>query len=139
VISKLINHSLKGEMYIELLVNILIYMILLIFIIVLIPIFVYKANLNTYADKVLRIAELSGNTKSQEVSDKIISMQTSTGITPQSISWEGTDYTSGSKIQLGDEIVITLKSQYNIGFSVFGDFNVPLTAKAKGSSEVYWK
>lgn len=133
------KRALKGEMYIDLLVNILVYMILLVLMIVLLPLFVYKANLNTYADKVLRVAEISGSTSTEEVEKKIVSMREATGITPDSFSWSGTEYFGGSKVQLGDEMVLTLVSKYNIGFGPFGDVFVPLTSKAKGSSEIYWK
>ena len=51
------------------------------------------------------------------------------------ISWSDT-----GKIQLGNEVEVTLTTTVNIGlFGEFASFPVTLTAKASGTSEVYWK
>ena len=42
--------------------------------------------------------------------------------------------------QLGNEVEVTLTTTVNIGlFGEFASFPVTLTAKASGTSEVYWK
>ena len=57
-----------------------------------------------------------------------------TGLDPN-ISWSDT-----GKIQLGNEVEVTLTTTVNIGlFGEFASFPVTLTAKASGTSEVYWK
>lgn len=138
-VKKILQKKLSGEMYIDLMVTVLVFVMVLVITIVVLPVFLYKANLNTYADKVLRVAELSGSTSSAEVIGKISAMKDSTGITPENISWDGTAYTGSGRVQLGEEITITVKSTYDVSFGIFGSFTVPLTGKAKGSSEIYWK
>ena len=57
-----------------------------------------------------------------------------TGIDP-SISWS-----TGGKIQLNEEVTVTLTLRTNIGlFGDFGSFPITLRAQASGKSEVYWK
>ena len=50
------------------------------------------------------------------------------------------DRSDTGKIQLGNEVEVTLTTTVNIGlFGEFASFPVTLTAKASGTSEVYWK
>ena len=65
---------------------------------------------------------------------KAADLRDQTGLDPN-ISWSDT-----GKIQLGNEVEVTLTTTVNIGlFGEFASFPVTLTAKASGTSEVYWK
>ena len=67
-------------------------------------------------------------------SAKAADLREQTGLDPN-ISWSDT-----GKIQLGNEVEVTLTTTVNIGlFGEFASFPVTLTAKASGTSEVYWK
>ena len=84
---------------------------------------------------VVRIAtaEINGQVGSA-TSAKAADLRDQTGLDPN-ISWSDT-----GKIQLGNEVEVTLTTTVNIGlFGEFASFPVTLTAKASGTSEVYWK
>ena len=50
------------------------------------------------------------------------------------------DRSDTGKIQLGNEVTVTLTTTVNLGlFGEFASFPVTLTARATGASEVYWK
>ena len=94
---------------------------------------VAKQNLDVFADELIRTAEINGQVGSA-TSAKAADLRTQTGLNPN-ISWSDT-----GKIQLGNEVEVTLTTTVNIGlFSEFASFPITLTAKATGTSEVYWK
>jgi hypothetical protein len=43
------------------------------------------------------------------------------------------------RIQLNEEVTVTLTMDVDIGFGGLGSFPIELTAQASGRSEVYWK
>ena len=43
------------------------------------------------------------------------------------------------RIQLNEEVTVTLTLDVDIGFGGLGSFPIELTAQASGRSEVYWK
>ena len=43
------------------------------------------------------------------------------------------------RIQLNEEVTVTLTLDMDIGFGGLGSFPIELTAQASGRSEVYWK
>ena len=43
------------------------------------------------------------------------------------------------RIQLNEEVTVTLTMDMDIGFGGLGSFPIELTAQASGRSEVYWK
>ena len=43
------------------------------------------------------------------------------------------------RIQLNEEVTVTLTIDVDIGFGGLGSFPIELTAQASGRSEVYWK
>jgi hypothetical protein len=127
----------RGEGYIDTVVIIISAMIVIAFAVKVFPVFIIKNQLNNYANEIIRTAEISGrigievNTKAEELKEQ-------TDINPI-ISWK-TNYISGTnKIQLNDEITVTVSSTVDIGFFSFGSFPIELNAKATGRSEAYWK
>ena len=92
-----------------------------------------KQNLDVFADELVRTAEINGQVGSA-TNAKAADLREQTGLDPN-ISWSDT-----GKIQLGNEVEVTLTTTVNIGlFGEFASFPVTLTAKASGTSEVYWK
>lgn len=127
----------SGEGYIDTVVIVIAAMLVITFAIKVFPVFVAKNQLNTYANEVMRTAEISGRV-GIEVSVKAESLKEQTGITPV-ISWQANYISGTNKVQLNDEMTVTVSKTVDIGFFSFGSFPIELKAKATGRSEVYWK
>lgn len=123
----------RGEGYIDVVVLVLAIMLCIVLVIKVLPVFIAKHQLDTFAAELVREAEISGRIGS-ETSARVATLQTQTGLRP-TITWSKT-----GQIQINEEISVTLQTSTNIGlFGSFGSFPIELTAKASGKSEVYWK
>lgn len=97
------------------------------------PVFMAKQNLDTFANELVRTAEIAGGVGSA-TNNKVNSLRNETGLAP-AISWSRM-----GDVQLGQEMTVTLTVNVNIGlFGDFGSFPITLTSKATGTSEVYYK
>ena len=102
----------SGEGYIDVAVLILCVMLVLALSVKILPVFIAKQQLDTFA-AVLR---------------------EKTGLNPE-IHWS-----ASGRIQLNEEVTVQLTYRYNLGlFGGFGSFPITLRAAATGKSEVYWK
>lgn len=127
----------RGEGYIDTVVIVIAVMLVIAFAVKVFPVFIAKNQLNNYANEIIRTAEISGRVGT-EVNAKVEELKGETGINPMNL-WK-VNYISGTnKIQLNDEITVTVSSTVDIGFFSFGSFPIELEAKATGRSEVYWK
>lgn len=125
--------SRQAEGYIDVVVLVLCAVLVLALAIRVLPVFVAKQQLDTFATELVREAEVTGRVGS-ETDRRAAVLREKTGINPD-ISWS----TSG-RIQLNEEVTVTLTIRRNIGlFGGFGSFPVTLQAQATGKSEVYWK
>lgn len=124
----------EGEGYLDVAVGVLCLMLVVALAMTLFPIFMKKQQLDTFAEEIVRQAEIVGSTN---VSGRIAQLKQETGLDPQ-IQWD-CEYYSGNKVQLNGDIQVTLTERVDIGFFVFGSFPVELKAKASGKSEVYYK
>lgn len=129
---KKILKSKRGEITTQTVAILILSMLVISFAIHVFPVFVAKQQFDTYATELCREAELVGQVGDQTTA-KAEKLTKQTGLSP-TITWSAT-----GKIQLDDEITVTLKTTKNIGFFTFGSFPIELTAKADGKSEVYWK
>lgn len=129
-----------GSAYIELMVHMLVLFTILAFIIAILPILFAKAKVSDYADNIMRIAEISGTTNYSEINDKVQELNNEFGNTA-TLDWTGTDYYTGSKVQLGDDIKLEVSIPYTIeGLSFLNtNTNFVIKAKSTGMSEVYWR
>jgi predicted Holliday junction resolvase-like endonuclease len=127
-----IFNSKHGEGYIDVVIAVLVILLLIVFAMKVLPVFLAKNQLDTFAVELVREAEIAGQIGS-ETTAKAATLKTQTGLNP-TISWSRT-----GKIQLNKEVTVTLSTQHDIGFFTFGSIPVTLTAKATGKSEVYWK
>lgn len=125
--------SQRGEGYVDVAVLVLCVMLVLAVAISVMPVFITKNKLDTYASELCREAEIAGRIGTETtLRAQVLTEQT--GLTP-SITWSKT-----GRIQLNEEFTVTLTSQADIGlFGGFGSFPVTLKAEASGKSEVYWK
>jgi hypothetical protein len=103
-----------------------------------VPVFIVKHQLDTYAAELCRTAEIAGCIGS-ETAQRAEKLTEQTRLTP-SITWTADYIPCTDRVQLNGDISVTLKQSVDIGlWGGFGSFPVGLTAKATGRSEVYWK
>ena len=115
-----------GNVYIEFLAGILLLMIVLVSIISVLSVFSIKNQLDNATGLLIQQAKMTGST---ELSEEISNLKAKTGL-DFDVSFDGTEYMQGSsyKVQLGDDIQITLSYDYKIGA---GDlFSFPLTVRS---------
>ena len=125
--------SKRGEGYIDVCVLVLCAMLVIALAVQVLPVFIAKNQLDTYATELCREAEISGRVGS-ETSRRAAVLTEQTGLSPR-ISWSKT-----GNIQLNEEITVTLTLDMNIGlFGGFGSFPISLRSEASGKSEVYHK
>ena len=125
--------SQRGEGYVDTAVLVLCVMLVIAVAVSVLPVFVTKNKLDTYASELCREAEITGcvgtetNRRAQVLTEQ-------TGLSPD-ISWS-----KSGRIQLNQEFTVTATLQADSGlFGGFGRFPVTLEAQASGKSEVYWK
>lgn len=123
----------QGDGYIDIAVLVLCVFLVLALAVKLLPVFIAKQQLDTFATELCREAEISGRVGS-ETSRRAAVLTEQTGLTP-AIQWS-----KSGRIQLNEEISVRLTYRYDLGlFGSFGSFPVTLQAEASGKSEVYWK
>lgn len=122
-----------GEGYIDICVFVLCAILVLAVIMKVMPVYMMKNKLDTFAIELAREAEIAGRIGS-ETNAKMQKLKHETGLEPD-VSWS-----RSGRIQLNQNFTLILTMRTNIGlFGGFGSFPVTLTAKASGKSEVYWK
>lgn len=122
-----------GEGYIDVAVLVLCVMLVMAVAVSVLPVFVTKNQLDTYATELCREAEIVGRVGSETTLRSQV-LTEKTGLNPN-ISWSKT-----GKFQLNEEFTVTVTTQMDLGlFGGFGSFPVTLKAQASGKSEVYWK
>jgi hypothetical protein len=125
--------SKRGEGYIDVAVLVLCVMLVIALTVSVLPVFVTKNKLDTYATELCREAEIAGRVGSETTLRAQVLMER-TGLSPN-ISWSKT-----GRLQLNEEFTVTVTVQTDLGiFGGFGSFPVILKAEASGKSEVYWK
>ena len=123
----------RGEGYVDVIVLALCAVMVLALSMRVLPVFIAKQQLDTFATELVREAEISGRVGS-ETSRRVAVLMEKTGLHPN-ISWS-----RSGKIQLNQEVTVTLTMDTNIGlFGDFASFPITLRAQATGKSEVYWK
>ena len=123
----------SGEGYIDVCVLVVCAMLVLALVVRVLPVYITKQQLDTYAVELVREAEIAGRVGT-ETTRRSVALTDSTGLDPD-IRWSTT-----GRIQLNDEVTVTLTLETDIGlFGGFGSFPITLTASATGKSEVYWK
>ena len=125
----------KGAAYIELTIVLLVIMAIISVSMQIYPAFILKYNLDSFAHEAMRTAETSGQI-GKEGDNKINILENTLNITPE-ITWS-TEYLEGKKNQLNSEIEVELIKEYTLKF-LGNEIQIPINAKAKGRSEVYWK
>ncbi|HPD87798.1 MAG TPA: DUF4320 family protein, partial [Proteiniphilum sp.] len=131
VLKKLITGK-PGEGCIDVVVLILCAMLVIGLALKVMPVYIAKHNLDTYAADLVREAEITGQVGSA-TSTRAAILSERLGISP-TVSWSRT-----GRIQLNEEVTVTCRLTMDIGFGGLGSFPVELVAQGVGKSEVYWK
>lgn len=130
---KRILRNERGEGYIDTCVLVLCAVLVIALAVRVLPVFIAKQQLDTFATELVREAEITGRVGS-ETSRRAAALQERLGIDPD-ITWS-----TGGRIQLNEEVTVILTLQKDIGlFGNFGSFPITLQAQATGKSEIYWK
>jgi hypothetical protein len=124
--------SKRGEGYVDIVVVVLVIMLFIMLAVNVLPVFITKNQLDTFATELVREAEIAGRVGS-ETTTKANRLKENIGINP-AISWSRT-----GNLQIDTEVTVTLTIQHDIGFFNFGSFPITLTSRATGKSEVYWR
>lgn len=125
--------SKKGEGYIDTCVVVLCAMLVIALAVQVLPMYIAKQQLDSFAVELAREAEISGRV-GPETTRRAVTLQEQTGIDPD-ISWS-----ENGRIQLNEEVTVTLTLERDIGlFGGFASFPITLTSRASGQSERYWK
>ena len=123
----------RGEGYVDVIVMVLCAVMVLALAMRVLPVFIQKQQLDTFATELVREAEVSGRIGS-ETDRRAAILSEQTGLDPE-IEWS-----DGGRIQLNDDITVILTLETNIGlFGEFASFPITLRSQATGKSEVYWK
>lgn len=133
----------RGEMYIDTIISVFVILVVLALVMALLPVFMKKYNLDMMANEISRFIAVSGSTSSFNIDE----LEEDYGIELDSWNIEiaadartAPSPDGGTKIQLADAFTVTIVMRQNIGVGgIVGDINIPITAVAKGRSEVYWK
>lgn len=125
--------SKRGEGYIDVCVLVLCTMLVIALAVQVLPAFIAKQQLDTFATELVREAEITGRVGS-ETDRREQALREQTGLDP-TVQWSDT-----GRIQLNEEVSVTLTYEIDLGlFAGFGSFPITLRADATGKSEVYWK
>lgn len=125
--------SRRGEGYIDVCVLVLCAMLVIALAVTVFPVYIAKQQLDTFATELVREAEITGRVGA-ETTRREQALREQTGLAPQ-VAWS-----RSGRIQLNQEVTVTLTYQTNIGlWGGFGSFPITLRADAAGKSEVYWK
>ena len=125
--------SKRGEGYVDVIVLVLCAVLVLALAMRVLPVFIQKQQLDTFATELVREAEISGRVGT-ETSRRAAVLSEQTGLRPE-IEWS-----RSGKVQLNDVVTVTLTLETNIGlFGEFASFPITLRSQATGKSEVYWK
>ena len=125
--------SKRGEGYIDVCVLVLCTMLVIALAVQVLPAFIAKQQLDTFATELVREAEIAGRVGS-ETNRREQALREQTGLDP-TVQWSDT-----GRIQLNEEVSVTLTYEIDLGlFAGFGSFPITLRADATGKSEVSWK
>ncbi len=124
--------STDGFGYIEIIAIIMVTMMLIALAIRVYPVFITKMNMDTFAQELVRVAEVEGRI-GKETTAKEKQLQSVFGIKPK-VEWS-----KKGAIQLSEEFSVIISYDVNIGFWEFGSIPITLKSKASGRSEVYQK
>jgi hypothetical protein len=125
--------SKRGEGYIDAAMLVMCMMLVIALSVSVLPVFVTKNKVDTYATELCREAEIAGRV-GNETTLRAQVLTEKTGLDPN-VTWSKT-----GRLQLNEEFTVAVTTQIDLGiFGGFGSFPITLKAEINGKSEVYWK
>ncbi len=123
----------RGEGYIDVIIIVLCAMMVLALAVRVLPVYIAKQTIDTFATELIREAEIAGRVGT-ETTEREQYLVEKTGLQPD-ITWS-----DSGKIQLNQEVGVEVTYDVDIGlFGGFASFPITLHSEATGKSEVYWK
>lgn len=123
----------RGEGYIDVVVLVLCAMLVIAIAVRVLPAYIIKQQVDTFATELVREAEIAGRVGTETTQMELLLCE-KIGINPI------VDWSKSGRIQLNEEIGVTVTFNMNIGlFGGFASFPITLRADAAGKGEVYWK
>ena len=123
----------RGEGYLDVVVLVLCAMLVIAIAVRVLPAYIIKQQVDTFATELVREAEIAGRVGTETTQMELLLCE-KIGITPT------VDWSKSGRIQLNEEIGVTVTFNMNIGlFGGFASFPITLRAEAAGKGEVYWK
>ena len=140
------KYKLKGEMYVDTMISVLIICIVLTLCLSVLPILIYKYQLDVMASQISKNISVDGIYSLEQ----IIDVQDSFGEVGQNADIEiilknkdgkseTLDVEKNNKIQLADKFTVVIKYNFNVNFGGITRSDITLSANSTGRSEVYWK
>ena len=133
----------KGDMYIDTLISIFVISAFIAMIIVVAPIFIRIYHINQFADRVSDFIAVSGGTAGIDVETLAEDMNVPIDRYEIIAADDAVclpDQAHPEKIQLTCQYTVNVYSTVNIGLGgIVDSIPIPISATAKGRSEVYWK
>ena len=121
----------KGSAHIGAVIGFFILMIALAFFLALSPVFMTKANLDYYANELIREAEISGYVGPSTTGNRLQRLNQIKGLNP-TVRWS-----RNGKVNIGEEITVTVSTTVTV--NLFGQWDLELASSATGKSEVFYK
>lgn len=125
-------NSKRGEGYIDVIIMTIAAMLVLCTMLAVAPVFLTKLTLDNYANELVREAGIAGRV-GQETTHRLNHLNDIKGLEP-TVIWDRT-----GRIQIGQDMTVTVTTTVDMGFYVFGSMPITLTSTATGTSEVLWK
>lgn len=123
----------RGEGYLDVVVLVLCAMLVVAIAVRVLPAYIIKQQVDTFATELVREAEIAGRVGTETTQREVL-LREKTGIIP-TVEWS-----KSGRIQLNEEISVKVTYRMNIGlFGGFASFPIALKADAAGKGEVYWK
>lgn len=136
---KKLNLNNEGSAMIEICIGVLVFAILLTIALQTIAVLVYKFQMGTVSDKVAEVIAAEG-CYDDDVKKVVEQYLSTTNIKNATISLNGTKYIGNTnRIQLNNEIVVTITATYEIGFNSAANVSIDLKNISQTRSGVYWK
>lgn len=127
----------RGEGYIDIVVIVLVFVLMISFSLSVYPVFVAKSQVNKFAGEIIREVEVTGQV-GNSVNSRIKKLKSDL-IDIDNIEFDAKYIDGTKKIQLDSPVDVVVEKTVDIGFFEFGSFPIKLRAKDSGFSEVYWK
>lgn len=127
----------KGEGYIDVAISLIVIMIVVVLALNVFRFLTLRMDMDYFAREMVKIATVVGATSHSDITARYNELKDETGINP-TVSWNAT-YFSGSKVQYGDSIKVTIS--YSAELVGMGITKIPVTVTARysGLSQQYWK